>query len=165
MIKTTMQTLALAATLVLAPAAQAALVQVDFQVTIDTAGALQGQVFAGRFSYDDADFTPLLGDELSPLLDFDFSFAGQQYGLADLFYGDAVRTGGQFGGLDAAAAPFSFLPAIAGFAPSFGFDLGNGVSGNGSFTWQLREAQVSEPASAALAAMGLLALALRRRRH
>lgn len=164
MIKASMNALALAAALVLTPAAQAALVQADFQVTIDTAGSLQGQVFSGRFSYDDAAFTPFGGDELSALLDFSFAFAGQQYGLADLFYGDAVRTGGQFSGLDAAAAQFNFLPAIGGFAPSFGFDLGNGVSGNGSFAWQVREAQVSEPASAALAALGLLALALRRRR-
>ncbi len=142
--------------------APASPVPVDFQVTVDTAGALQGQTFAGHFVYDDASPTPFGSETLFPLLSFAFHFDGVDHDLGDLSYGDLVFAGRQVLGLDAVGPGFSFVPATGPFAASFAFDLGNGRAGNGSV--RLSPAELPEPAPAALLATALLALAWRRSR-
>lgn len=155
--------LALAAGLVLAPvAAQAALVNGSFDVTIDSAGPLAGQVFSGTFSFDDAAFGPGLGDdeEAAPLLSFSFHFAGVDVGLGDLAYADAVRAvGGDFSGLDALGTTFSFVPATGPVGASFLFDIPGIGAGSGGVSFELEPGTVPEPGSLALVALALAASA------
>lgn len=137
------------------PVAQAATVSYSFSVAVDS-GALAGQTFVGNFSFDDAQVpgTGFGGEDLFTLTSFNFGFNGS-LSLADLAYGDAAFLGGQFLGLDAGGATFSFLPANGNFAASFGYDLGGGIAGNGSVTYTPRVETVPEPATLWLA-LGLL---------
>lgn len=137
------------------PVAQAATVSYSFSVAVDS-GALAGQTFVGNFSFDDAQVpgAGIGGEDLFTLTSFNFGFGGG-LSLADLAYGDAAFLGGQFLGLDAGGASFSFLPANSPFAASFAYDLGGGQAGNGSVTYTPRVGAVPEPATLWLA-LGLL---------
>jgi PEP-CTERM motif len=152
---------ALAATLGLATvSAQAATVNYNFKVTIDTVTSpLVGQSFDGQFSFDDSTGVASLGSEtLYALTAFSYTFDGVPYALADLDNGDAVFEGNTFNGIDVGALLFSFVPAVAGGSPFFAYDFGAGDSGNGSLSFTLVQQPVPEPGSAllALAALGLL---------
>ncbi len=137
------------------PAVQAATVSYSFTVAVDS-GSLVGQSFIGNFSFDDAQTpTPGIGGEdLFALASFNFGFSGS-LSLADLDYGDATFLGGQFLGLEAGGATFSFLPATGPFSAPFAYDLGNGQAGNGSVTYTPRVGTVPEPPTLWLA-LGLL---------
>lgn len=137
------------------PAAQAATVSYSFSVAVDS-GSLAGQTFIGNFSFDDAQVpgTGIGGEDLYGLSSFNFGFGGS-LSIGDLNYGDAAFVGGQFLGLDAGGATFSFLPANGPFAASFAYDLGRGVAGNGSVTYTPRVETIPEPATLWLA-LGLL---------
>lgn len=137
------------------PVAQAATVSYSFSVAVDS-GSLAGQTFIGNFSFDDAQVPGLGigGEDLYALSTFNFGFGGS-LSIGDLNYGDAAFVGGQFVGLDAGGATFSFLPANSPFAASFAYDLGGGQAGNGSITYTPRVETVPEPATLWLA-LGLL---------
>lgn len=141
------------------PLAQAATVSYSFSVAVDS-GSLAGQTFVGNFSYDDNPLTGIGtgigigGEDLYTLTSFSFDSGGSLLQAA-LNYGDAAFLGGQFLGLDAGGASFSFLPANGPFVASFAYDLGGGQAGNGSVTYTPRASTVPEPATLLLA-MGLL---------
>lgn len=151
--------------LALAAPALAAPVARQFEVTPDS-GPLAGQTFAGSFTYDDAVSSPnplAPGETLHALTAFEFDFAGTPFTLAQLEYADAVFAGGQFIGLDAAAAGlFSFLPAAFGHDAFFAYALPRAGAGNGDFA--VVAAAVPEPAGLALLLVALAPLALRRGR-
>jgi hypothetical protein len=159
--------LALSSAALVAVPAQAAVISYDFSVTVDTVTSpLFNQSFAGSFSYDDAvvPTTGFDGEDLFPLVAFSFDFAGNLYGLSDLFYGDAaVSMSAELLGLDAGALDFSFLPANTLFPAAFAYDFGAGDAGNGSLVFT-PAADAPEPALLWLLSGGVALLGLSRRR-
>lgn len=149
-----------------ATSAAAAEVGYSFTVTVDS-GGLTGQSYSGSFSYDDAQVpvaSPFGGD-LFALSSFSFAFVGGPFGAGDLDYANAVIDGGLFTGLELGDATYSFLPASGPFAASFAYDLGGGNAGNGSIVFTPRVAQIPEPGTAALLALGMMAAGAWRRRQ
>jgi hypothetical protein len=168
---TTMKQIALAlllasTSLVATTSAQAAPIHYDFSVTIDTVTSpLFNQSFNGSFSYDDA-AVPMAGfdgEDLYPLIDFSFNFAGTFYGLSDLFYGDAAVLGADLLGLDAGALDFAFLPGTALFPASFAYDFGTDDAGNGNLVFT-PATDAPEPALLWLLSGGVALLGLSKRR-
>lgn len=155
----------LAATIALP--ARAALVTYDIGLTVDS-GPLAGQQFGGQFSFDDAlPTTDVFGDTAYAVTAFGFDFGGQHFGLGDLAPGSALSwvlpaLGGP-AGLDGVFDRFSFVPG-GGFDPFFTYDFGQGRAGTGELAFTPR-GTVPEPASLALAASALLALAAVRGRR
>jgi hypothetical protein len=160
---TALGALAAALCIPVAPAS-AAVVHYSFTVVPDDPSVTQG---TGSFSFDDAQVpapSPF-GDDLYALSDFSFSFGGNTYLLAGLDFGDAVFSGGQFVGLDAAAGSlFSLVPGSPALADAyFAYELA-GQPGYGTVTYtQDNQQQVPEPATAWLALLALAPLARRSR--
>jgi hypothetical protein len=154
------------AALAFGPPATAAIVNYNFSVEL-TSGPLAPKTFSGSFAFDDAaPPTPGFGGEdLYELSAFSFDFAGVPYALGDLDYGDAVFLAGQFIGLEAGNAAFSFLPATGGspplFPPAFFYVIGPQQSGDGNPSF----VQVPEPAGGLLAAAAIGAMWVGRRRQ
>lgn len=161
------------AALAASPLAQAALVNVDFTVTTDSAVGAYGDTFNGHFSYDDATLNAgggFGGEDVYALQSFSFTFAGQAYSLADVPGGVVAYEPGSSNllGLDAAAlsGAFSFLPGIVNGPPaSFQFDLGQDGFGFGRVAYVVDTGgDVPEPASLGLLAAALVAAGAARRR-
>lgn len=158
-------TLAAALCLSAAPA-HATVVNYTFTVVPDDPGVAGG---SGSFSFDDAQTpgTSAFGEDLFALDSFSFSFAGSSYQWADLTWGDAVFSGGQFLGLDAAvSALFSLVPGASLPDAYFAYELPT-QSGYGTVEYRLdnRGNSVPEPATAWLAGLAVLPwLAASRRR-
>lgn len=152
-----------------APAA-AALVQVDFSVTIDTTTSpLFGTVHHGSLAYDDASGVAGPGAETwYGLTRFAFAFDGVTLALADLAFADAVHDDGLFAGLEAVqhSGLFAFVPGLGGQPASFAFDLGGGHAGYGAISYRvLPSGQIDAPPTWVLLTLPLAALAWAGRRR
>ncbi|MBI3367038.1 MAG: PEP-CTERM sorting domain-containing protein [Burkholderiales bacterium] len=146
--------------------AQAAIVNYDFVVSVDS-GPLAGHSYNGKFGYDDAQApgTNPFGDTTFVLSSFDFTFDGHGYSLADFGAPDALLwtlPDGEKPGLDGAQAEIGFVPGFGGDDPAFAYDKGAGVAGFGAIVYSVH---VAEPSSAALMAVALLGLSLGARRR
>ena len=149
----------------LAPiAAQAAIVQQGFTLAADF-GPVAGPL-AGSFSYDDA-VTPTaspFGDRLVPLSSFTLDLGATSLGLGDAQEAFAAFNQDGFIGLVVTVdGVLTLSPSVGSNSPFFALSTRAGES-MGTVRFADPQVRISEPAGLALAALGLAALSLRRRR-
>ena len=149
----------------LAPAAaQAAIVQQGFTLAADF-GPTPGP-FSGSFSYDDA-VTPTaspFGDSLVPLISFTLDLGANTLGLGDTQEAFAAFNQNGFIGLVVTVdGVLTLSPSLGTNSPFFALSTRAGES-MGTVRFADPQVRISEPAGLALAALGLAALSLRRRR-
>lgn len=149
----------------LAPAAsQAAIVQQGFTLAADF-GPVAGPL-AGSFSYDDA-VAPTaspFGDSLVPLSSFTLDLGATSLGLGDAQEAFAAFNADGFIGLVVTVdGVLTLSPSVGANSPFFALTTRAGES-LGTVRFADPQVRISEPAGLALAALGLVALGLRRRR-
>jgi hypothetical protein len=129
------------ALMIVMPPSEAAIINHDFNVTIDS-GLLTGEVYNGSFAYDDATLTNL-GLESIGLSSITFSFSSAYYDLSDAGFGatadflDGLFLGINYSVNGSNAPFFYFVPALGTFlpydVPYFAYQTVPGGSGFGSF--------------------------------
>lgn len=149
----------------LAPvAAQAAIVQQGFTLAADFGPV--ASPLAGSFSYDDA-VTPTaspFGDRLVPLSSFTLDLGATSLGLGDAQEAFAAFNQDGFIGLVVTVdGVLTLSPSVGSNSPFFALSTRAGES-MGTVRFADPQVRISEPAGLALAALGLAALSLRRRR-
>jgi hypothetical protein len=144
--------------------AQAATVTYDIKVTIDssTTGALLGNMYFGRTSYDDAGLDSQLQFQDLPLTSFLFNFENVDYGLTGDPSGVASFLQGNFLGVSYTAPDFVISPGAINISNSsfFYVDPNSNLQASGIVEYHL----IPEGKTVtALLLLGILGLGVTRR--
>jgi len=161
-------TVCLCSALMIAPTAEAALVNYNFSGAIDS-GLLAGETYNGSFTYDNATLTNS-GSEFIDLSSLTFNFLSSAYNLSNAdFTPTADFLDGSFLGLSYVVSgidpSFALVSALGSGLPEdvayFSYQTVAGDSGFGS----LNVAAVPVPAASWLFGSGLALLSLARRKN